>query len=82
MALKPNAGVCCIREQIIDDPVSGLSFQFELKPGSDAPIRLRIFGALPHGNREILFDANGAEAGAGTALSGACRPSWIKEVST
>jgi hypothetical protein len=80
MALKPNGGVCAIREQIIEDLASGLTFQFELKPGSDAPVRLRIFGDLPFGNREILFDQDGVEAGAGTLLSGACRPSWLKEV--
>ncbi len=80
MAVKPNAQVCMIKEQIIEDPVSGLTFQFELKPGSDAPVRLRIFGDLPHGNREILFDQDGVEAGAGTSLVGACRPSWLREV--
>jgi len=80
MALKPNGGVCSIREQIIDDPVSGLTLQFVHKPDSDAPFRLYIYGNLPHGNREILFDANGAEAGAGTALTESCRPSWLKRV--
>ena len=80
MAIKPNGGTCIIREQIIEDPGSGLTFQFELKPGSDAPIRLRIFGDLPFGNREILFNSRGEEAGAGTALNGSCRPSWIRPV--
>lgn len=80
MALKPNALVCAIKEQIIEDPVTGLVLQFEMKPGSDAPYRLRIFGDLPYGNREILFDKNGKEAGAGTLLSGSCRPTWIREV--
>ncbi len=81
MAVKPNGGECRIKEQIIEDPVSGLTLQFVSMPGSDAPVRLRIYGDLPHGNREILFNAAGEEAGAGTALQGACRPSWIKEVS-
>lgn len=80
MAVKPNAQICTIKEQIIDDPVSGLTLQFEFKPDSDAPFRLRIFGDLPHGNREILFNKEGVEAGAGTSLTGACRPSWLKEV--
>jgi hypothetical protein len=80
MAIKPDGRICAIREQIIEDPVSGLTFQFECKPDSDAPVRLRIFGNLPHGNRELLFDQDGKEAGAGTALTGACRPSWLKEV--
>lgn len=80
MALKPNGAVCSIREQIIEDPISGLTLQFICRPDSDAPFRLLIHGNLPHGNREILFDANGAEAGAGTVFGDICRPSWIKEV--
>ena len=80
MALKPNASVCHIREQIIEDPASGLTFQFAHKPDSDAPYRLYVFGDLPHGNREILFDKDGTEAGAGTLLTGSCRPSWLKQV--
>lgn len=80
MAVKPDAQICAIREQIIEDPVSGLTLQFEFMPSSDAPVRLRIFGDLPYGNREILFDTTGAEAGAGTLLARACRPSWVKEV--
>lgn len=81
MAVKPNGGICSIREQIIEDRATGLTFQFELKPGTDAPVRLHIFGnELPFGSREILFDATGAEAGSGTSLGGACRPTWLKEV--
>ena len=80
MALKPNGSVCSIAEQIIEDQVSGLTLQFIHKPGSDAPYRLLIHGDLPHGNREILFDVDGAEAGAGTALVDACRPTWLREV--
>ncbi len=80
MAVKPNGGVCTIREQIIEDPVSGLTIQFVSMPDSDAPVRVRIFGNLPYGNREILFDKNGEEAGAGTAFGGSCRPGWLREV--
>ena len=81
MVVKPDAGILKIKEQIIEDPVSGLTFQFLLMPDSDAPARLRVFGALRHGNREFLFDRNGQEAGAGTAFGGTCRPSWLREVS-
>ncbi len=81
MTVKPSGRLCGILEQIIEDPVSGLTFQFLLMPDSDAPVRLRVFGALPHGNREFLFDRNGQEAGGGTAFSGTCRPSWLREVS-
>lgn len=80
MALKPNGSICCIREQIIEDLVSGLTLQFVHIPGSDAPVRLRIFGNIPHGNREILFNGDGAEAGAGISLVDSCRPSWIREI--
>ena len=80
MPVKPTAKICEIMEQIIEDPVTGLIFQFELKPGSDAPIRLHIYGDLPYGNREVLFDKDGIEAGAGTSLRGSCKPSWVKEV--
>lgn len=80
MAVKPDGGMCSIREQIIEDRVSGLTIQFVAMPDSDAPVRLRIFGNLPFGNREILFDITGAEAGSGTALRDIPRPSWLKEV--
>lgn len=81
MATKPNADTLKIKEQIIEDPVTGLSFQFVVVPGSTARFRLRVFGNLPCGNREFLFDENGEEAGAGTALSGSCHPSWLRDVS-
>jgi hypothetical protein len=80
MAEKPNSAQCVIREQIIEDPVSGLTFQFVAMPESDAPVRLRVFGEMPFGNREILFDHNGMEAGAGTALTSSCRPTWLRIV--
>lgn len=80
MAVKPSAGICQIREQIIEDKVTGLTLQFVHMPETDAPVRLRIFGDFPHGNREILFDIEGNEAGGGTALTGSCRATWITEV--
>lgn len=80
MAIKPNGRMCEIREQIIEDPVSGLTFQFVSIPGSDAPVRLRVWGDVPFANREFLFNQEGEEAGAGTLLSGTCRPSWLREV--
>ncbi len=80
MSIKPDGKAWSVREQIIEDPVSGLTFQFVVVPGSDAPKRLLIFGNLPYGNREILFDERGVEAGAGTALNGSCRPTWLREV--
>jgi hypothetical protein len=57
MALKPNAGTCRVREQVIEDLPSGLTLQFEACEGGT---RLLIAGkVLASGNREIVFDAEG-----------------------
>jgi hypothetical protein len=78
MALKPNGNTCAIREQIVEDLASGLILQFECTNGR---ARLVIAGRdLPFGNREILFDKEGREAGAGTLLGEFKRPSWLKSV--
>ncbi len=78
--LKTDSGLWIIQEQTVEDPVTGLTFQFETLPGSDAPFRLRVFGkTLPHGNREILFDKDGVEAGGGVCVSGLCRPAWLQQ---
>ena len=78
MALKPNGNLCSIREQIVEDVASGLILQFECHDGRP---RLVIAGdSLPYGNREILFDDEGREAGAGTLLGEFRRPSWLKGV--
>ena len=78
MPLKPNGALCQVREQIIEDRASGLTLQFECADG-----RLRIVIAGEHmriGNREILFDAQGREAGAGTLVGEFRKPSWVKGV--
>jgi hypothetical protein len=78
MPLKPNGGTCKVREQIIEDAASGLTLQFECDNG-----RLRVVLAgkpLALGNREILFDEQGREAGAGTLVGEFRRPSWLKSV--
>ena len=78
MPIKPNGGKCSIREQIIEDLASGLTLLFENTNGRS---RMVIAGKnLPYGNREILFDEDGREVGAGTAVGGFRRPSWLKEV--
>ena len=67
-----------IREQIIVDKASGLTLLFESASGR---ARLVIAGkALPYGNREIHFDEDGKEAGAGTLVGDFRRPSWLKGV--
>lgn len=82
MALKPDASDLTIKEQIIEDPVTGLTFQFEVVPNDPgAPFRLRIFGeCLEYGNREFLFSKDGYKVGAGTHMSGLCRPAWLTEL--
>jgi hypothetical protein len=78
MPLKPNGALCRVREQIIEDAPSGLTLQFECEDGR---LRLLIAGrALPMGNREILFDAEGRESAAGTLVGEFRRPSWLKAV--
>lgn len=78
MAVKDDAKTWTILEQIIEDPVSGLSIQFEVAP--DGEPRLRLFGNVPHGNREFQFNVEGKEAGAGTFLAGLCKPTWFMSV--
>jgi hypothetical protein len=78
MPIKPNGAVCSIREQIIEDRASGLTLLFECERGR---ARVVIAGkSLPYGNREILFDQEGKEAGAGTLVGNFRRPSWLKGV--
>lgn len=78
MAIKPKGVSCNIKEQIIEDLVSGLTFQFEAM--GDGKTKLKIFGKLPFGNREIIFDENGNEAATGIAVTASCRASWLMEV--
>lgn len=78
MPLKPNGTLCSVREQIIEDAASGLTLQFECSEGR---LRLVIAGRpLALGNREIFFDAEGREAGAGTLVGAFRRPNWLKPV--
>lgn len=78
MPIKPNGANCTIREQIVDDHATGLTLLFECENGRT---RLVIASeSLPYGNREILFDEDGKEVGAGTLLGKFRRPSWLKSV--
>ena len=79
MATKDYGREWTVREQIIEDPVSGLTFQFEtLSNGSSV---FRVFGeSLSFGNREFYFDAEGHDAGSSTAVGGLCKPTWTYEV--
>jgi hypothetical protein len=78
MPLKPNGALCRVREQIIEDPASGLILQFEC---DDGRLRLVLAGrSMQVGNREILFDEQGREAGAGTLVGEFRKPNWLKPV--
>jgi hypothetical protein len=78
MSVKPNGKICSIAEQIIEDPVSEITFKFEaLDNGST---KLTLYGDLPFGNRELIFDPEGNNSGSGTATVPLCRPSWIREI--
>jgi len=55
-----------IQEQTIYDRASGLMIQFTT--GEDGHARLRLFGNLPNGNREIGFGTDGLEAFSGTVM--------------
>ena len=78
MPIKPNGHLCSIREQIVEDPATGLILQFECENGRT---RLVIAGAaLALGNREIIFDADGREAAAGTLVGEFRRPSWLRKI--
>jgi hypothetical protein len=58
-----------IKEQVIDDPASGLTIEFKARDDGETRIYLRG-SELPFGKREIHFDKDGNYAGAGT---------WLKE---
>ena len=76
MALKTEGGMCAVREEIIEDDASGLTFQFEQDEAGTT--RLRIHGDLAFGDREVYFDADGHEDGTGTTLTPQCCPSWLR----
>lgn len=80
MAIKPGAETLTLLEQIIEDPVTGLTLQLRVIPGAISPFRLRIFGGALDGAREILFDRDGKKSGAESAAARLCRPTWIHEV--
>lgn len=76
MAIKDGAKDWTVKEQIIEDPVSGLTIQFEVMPDGDRC--LRLFGPSLHfGNRELIFDEVGKMTGSGTHTGGLCKPAWL-----
>jgi len=78
MTVKEQEKKWQIKEQIIQDAVTGLTFQFEVMPSGEP--RFRVFGEFPFGNREFIFNEAGEKTGSGTATRGLCRPSWMTKV--
>jgi hypothetical protein len=54
MAIKPSGGSVSLLEQIIEDPVSGLTIQIERR--SDTVAIIYLYGDLRYGNRELRFE--------------------------
>lgn len=70
--LKQNAQTLCIKEQIINDPVTELTLIFRVTPSGEA--RLQLLGDnLLFGNRDFQFDRDGELVGTGTGVSNCCR---------
>lgn len=64
-----------VKDQLIDDDVSGLTMRFEVLPSGE-PV-LRLYGAiLPHGNRLIRFSRAGEFQHMATSVLGTERPNW------
>ena len=66
---------CKIKEQVIHDPVSGLTFQFEVTALGETS--MKVFGeSLTLGNRDFAFDESGNLVGRGTATVGPNFPTF------
>lgn len=55
-----------MREQVVDDPVSGFIFKFLFVSGSENPSRLLFKSKADTTWREYIFDVNGEFSGATT----------------
>lgn len=79
MAVRPNAAQVTILEQIIEDPVSEISLQFERTDNGGT--RLSLFGEkLKCGHRVLAFDCDGNFIGGGTHLRECPQPTFIREI--
>jgi hypothetical protein len=74
MPIKPLAGLCHIREQIVEDLPSGLTLQFEAFEGG---VRLTIAGKSLQSSREIVFDTEGGAVKTEASQHAFRRPSWL-----
>jgi len=75
--LDEQPGVVVIREQVINDGPSGLTFI--IWRTSDGEGRIRVVGDLPFGNRDLQFDSDGNLIGRGTSVVAAC-PTGLRVV--
>ncbi len=67
--LKRDAKTLRIKEQMINDLVTGLTVILRVTPGGEA--RIEISGdILPFGNRSLQFDVDGRLVGTGTSVGG------------
>ncbi len=76
MAEKPNGANVVVREQIIEDEVTGLTLKFERALNGEG--RLRLYGNLSFGNRDFMFSQDGRLVGMGTAVCERPRPTWLR----
>jgi hypothetical protein len=65
--LKQNAKTLYIKEQIVNDEVTGLTLIFSVAPNGEGQLRL-LGNHLPFENRDFQFDTKGRLAGTGTGV--------------
>ena len=81
MALKPGAKDCVVKEQIIEDLVTGLTIQIKKYSDESGGCQISIHGeCLRFGNRDFIFNKDGEMTGTGTGTGQVCAPSWLQEV--
>ena len=81
MALKPGAKDCVVKEQIIEDLVTGLTIQIRKYSDDPGGCQISIHGeCLRFGNRDFIFNKDGEITGTGTGTGQVCTPSWLQEV--
>ena len=73
MPPKEGETVCHIKEQIIEDPVTGLTIQFEAVPGGEYRVRL-FTPVIPLGTANTLFDKEGTRWARGTLTTAYADP--------
>jgi hypothetical protein len=62
MTITSGQKLLAFREQVIEDAVSGLTIKIDA--AQDGTPRLMIYGGLPCGKREFVFDPGGNLTGA------------------